>query len=212
VVAGGEFKDDFDVVGILGAARPRATLVRMRPDRAEPVVQPAVAAADRLRGTDRRGCHRQGPPERPWSAALHRHQSSAVAHPGLPIWVGVQHFFNLFLLIFIIRSGVQILSDHPRLYWTRHSTPGKDWFRIQKPVPADPLWTAKQDSISLRGQVGLPGIRHSIGLARWWHLGVNTLWLLNGAVFYVLPFTTGQWRHVVPTGWSVLPNSVSVLT
>ena len=31
----------------------------------------------------------------------------AKAHPGLPIWVGVQHFFNLFLLIFIIRSGVQ---------------------------------------------------------------------------------------------------------
>jgi len=123
----------------------------------------------------------------------------------------VQHFFNLFLLIFIIRSGIQILSDHPRLYWTRHSTPGRDWFRIQKPVPADPLWTAKKDSISLPGQVGLPGIRHSIGLARWWHLGVDTLWLLNGAVFYVLLFTTGHWRHVVPTSWSVIPNAVSVL-
>ena len=136
--------------------------------------------------------------------------ADAVRHPGLPIWVGVQHFFNLFLLIFIIRSGLQILSDHPRLYWTRHSTPGRDWFRIQKPVPADPLWTAKKDSISLPGQIGLPGIRHSIGLARWWHLGVDTLWLLNGAVFYVLLFTTGQWRHVVPTSWSVIPNAVSV--
>ena len=135
----------------------------------------------------------------------------AAANPGLPLWVGVQHFFNLFLLIFIIRSGLQILSDHPRLYWTRHSTPGRDWFRVQKPVPADPLWTAKKDSISLPGQIGLPGIRHSIGLARWWHLGVATLWLLNGAVFYVLLFTTGQWRHLVPTSWSVLPNSVSVL-
>ena len=69
----------------------------------------------------------------------------------LPIWVGVQHFFNLFLLIFIIRSGLQILTDHPRLYWTRHSTPGRDWFRMQQPVPADPLWTAKKDSIDLPG-------------------------------------------------------------
>ncbi|MDQ2795689.1 MAG: cytochrome b/b6 domain-containing protein, partial [Actinomycetota bacterium] len=137
--------------------------------------------------------------------------ASAVANPGMPIWVGVQHFFNLFLLIFIIRSGIQILSDHPRLYWTRHSTPGRDWFRIQKPVPTDPLWTAKKDSISLPGQVGLPGIRHSIGLARWWHLGVVTLWLLNGLVFYVLLFSTGQWRRVVPTSWSVIPNSVSVM-
>ena len=94
-------------------------------------------------------------------------------------------------MMFIIRAGVQILVDHPRLYWTRHSTPGRDWFRIQKPVPADPLWTAKQDSISLPGQVGLPGLRHSIGLARWWHLGVDMLWLLNGIVFYVLLFATG---------------------
>src|SRR4029079_17902322 len=59
----------------------------------------------------------------------------AQANPGFPAWVGVQHFFNLFLMIFIIRSGIQILCDHPRLYWTRHSTPGQDWFRIQKPVP-----------------------------------------------------------------------------
>jgi len=132
------------------------------------------------------------------------------AQSGLPWWVDVQHFLNLFLLVFIIRSGVQILSDHPRLYWTRHSTPGRDWFRVQKPVPTDPLWTAKQDSISLPGQVGLPGIRHSIGLARWWHLGVDTLWLANGVVFYVLLFTTGQWRRLVPTSWEVLPNAVSV--
>jgi DMSO/TMAO reductase YedYZ molybdopterin-dependent catalytic subunit/thiosulfate reductase cytochrome b subunit len=133
------------------------------------------------------------------------------AHPGLPWWVGVQHFFNLLLLVFIMRSGLQILSDHPRLYWTRHSTPGRDWFRIQKPVPSDPLWTAKQDSISLPGNVGLPGIRHSIGLARWWHLGTDTLWLLNGIVFYALLFSTGQWRRVVPTSWEVVPSSASVL-
>ena len=133
-----------------------------------------------------------------------------VQHAGLPLWVGAQHFLNLFMMIFIIRSGVQILSDHPRLYWTRHSTPGKAWFRIQKPVPADPLWTAKQDSISLPGQIGLPGLRHSIGLARWWHLGVDTLWLLNGLAFYVLLFATGQWRRLVPTNWEVVPNAGSV--
>lgn len=131
-------------------------------------------------------------------------------NPGFPVWVGVQHFFNLFLMIFILRSGIQILSDHPRLYWTRHSTPGKDWFRFQKEVPTEGPWTAKQDSVSLPGQIGLPGLRHSIGLARWWHLGVDTLWLLNGLVFYVLLFATGHWRRVVPTSWDVFPNALSV--
>lgn len=130
---------------------------------------------------------------------------------GLPAWLGAQHFVNLFLMIFIIRSGLQILNDHPRLCWTRHSTPGRDWYRVQKPVPEDPLWTAKKDSISLPAHVGLPGLRHSIGLARWWHLGVNTLWLLNGLIFYVLLFAAGQWQRIVPTSWDVFPHALSTL-
>ena len=64
--------------------------------------------------------------------------AGARTNPGIPAWVGGQHFLNLLLLLFIMRSGLQILSDHPRLYWTRHSTPGREWFRIQKPVPDEP--------------------------------------------------------------------------
>ena len=129
---------------------------------------------------------------------------------GFPAWVGWQHFLNLFFMIFIIRSGVTVLADHPRLYWTRHSTPGKEWFRVQKPVPTNPLYTAKDDSITLPNGVGLPGRRHSIGLARWWHLGIDTLWLANGLVFFILLFTTGQWMRLVPLHWDVIPNALSV--
>jgi methionine sulfoxide reductase catalytic subunit len=139
----------------------------------------------------------------------------APSHPdattGFPAWARWQHFLNLFFLVFIVRAGVQILSDHPRLYWTRHSTPGRDWFRIQNPVPAERLWTAKQDSISLPGQIGLPGLRHSIGLARWWHLGVDAVWLLNGVLFVVLLVATDRWKRLVPTSWDVFPNALSVL-
>lgn len=128
-----------------------------------------------------------------------------------PAWLRVQHFLNLFLLTFIIRAGLQILADHPRLYWTRHSTPGKEWLRMQKEVPPIPLWTAKQDSITLPRHLGLPGLRHSIGLARWWHLGVDTLWVANGLAFYVLLVTSGEWRRIVPTSWQVFPDAASVL-
>ncbi len=164
----------------------------------------AVAVAKGLRGE-------------PWMQRFIRHYpgtmngASPAGTAGFPAWVRMQHFFNLFLMLFIIRSGVQILSDHPRLYWTRHCTPGRDWFRIQKPVPPDSLWTAKQDSISLPGQVGLPGLRHSIGLARWWHFSADALWLLNGMVFYVLLFSTGRWQRLVPTSWDVFPNALSTL-
>lgn len=129
----------------------------------------------------------------------------------MPAWLRVQHFLNLFFLLFIIRSGIQVLADHPRLYWTRNSTPGKEWFRFQKAVPDVPLWTAKDESVTLPKQVGLPGIRHSIGLARWWHLGIDTLWLANGAVFYVLLFATGEWHRLIPTSWQVFPDAASTL-
>lgn len=148
-------------------------------------------------------------------------QQFIARHPGtgfatdlagaMPAWLRVQHFLNLFFLMFIIRAGLQILADHPRLYWTRHSTPGREWFRMQRRVPDAPLWTAKQDSITLPKHLGLPGIRHSIGLARWWHLGVDVLWLANGLVFYVLLFATGEWRRLVPTSAQVFPDAASVL-
>jgi DMSO/TMAO reductase YedYZ molybdopterin-dependent catalytic subunit/thiosulfate reductase cytochrome b subunit len=147
-------------------------------------------------------------------AFISRHPGTGFAAPfatALPVWLRAQHFLNLFLLVFIIRAGLQILADHPRLYWTRHSTPGKEWLRMQKEVPDTPLWTAKQDSLTLPKHLGLPGLRHSIGLARWWHLGADTLWLANGLVFYVLLFASGEWRRIVPTSWQVLPDAASVL-
>jgi thiosulfate reductase cytochrome b subunit len=137
--------------------------------------------------------------------------SSAHFAAAMPVWLRVQHFLNLFFLVFIIRAGLQILADHPRLYWTRHSTPGKEWLRMQRRVPNNPLWTAKQDSITLPKHIGLPGIRHSIGLARWWHMGVDVLWLLNGIIFYVLLFATGEWRRIVPTNTNVFADAGSVL-
>jgi methionine sulfoxide reductase catalytic subunit len=78
-----------------------------------------------------------------------------------------------------------ILADHPRLYWTRDCTPGKDWFRFQKAVPTGRVWTSKDDSVTLPSWLGIPGIRYSIGLARWSHFSVNLLWVLKGIVFYV---------------------------
>ena len=128
---------------------------------------------------------------------------------GFPGWLRLLHFLNLFFMAFIIRSGVQILADHPRLYWKRDCTPGTEWFRFQTAVPTDRIWTAKDDSVTIPSWLGIPGIRHSIGLARWWHFSVTLLWMINGMVFYVLLFTTGQWLRIVPTTWDVFPNAVS---
>ena len=135
--------------------------------------------------------------------------SAAVVTSGFPAWLRIAHFLNLFFMAFIIRAGVQILADHPRLYWRRDCTPGTEWFRFQKDVPAGRIWTAKDDSVTIPGWLGIPGVRHSIGLARWWHFSMNMLWTLNGIAIYVLLFSTDQWQRVIPTTWAVIPNAAS---
>jgi len=135
--------------------------------------------------------------------------SAVAVTTGFPAWLRLLHFLNLFFMAFIIRAGVQILADHPRLYWKRDCTPGTEWFRFQKAVPTGRIWTAKDDSVTLPGWLGIPGIRHSIGLARWWHFSITLLWMINGIAFYVLLFTTGQWLRLVPTTWEVIPNAAS---
>lgn len=82
----------------------------------------AVAAAQHLRGLSSA------------QVFIEQHHGVGEVSPGetsaLPRWLGAQQFLNLFLMVFIIRSGIQILTDRPRLYWTRHGTPGREWFHI----------------------------------------------------------------------------------
>ncbi|MGH9395231.1 MAG: molybdopterin-dependent oxidoreductase [Terriglobia bacterium] len=136
-------------------------------------------------------------------------QVSVPVYSGFPGWLQWQHFINFFLIFFIIRSGLQILADHPRLYWNRNSTPGTEWFRFQHKVPRDRVWTSKDDSVTLPGWLGIPGIRHSVGLARKWHFSFDLFWLINGIIFYIMLFTTNQWERLVPLSWNVFPNAVS---
>lgn len=78
-------------------------------------------------------------------------------------------------------------------------------------MPKDRIWTAKDDSVTLPELVGLPGNRHTVGLARWWYFSFDLFWLINGVVFYVLLFMTDQWQRLVPMSWEVFPNALSTL-
>jgi len=128
---------------------------------------------------------------------------------GFPWWLRLSHLLNLSLMILIIRSGVQILADHPRLYWNRDSTPGSEWFRFQFPVPMNRVWTAKDDAVTIPGWLGIPGGRHTIGIARWIHFSMDLFWVVNGIAFVVLLFVSEQWQRLVPRSWDIVPNAIS---
>ena len=89
---------------------------------------------------------------------------------GFPVWVRYCHFFNFLFVTMLIRSGLSILADHPRLYFNNHCTPGSEWIRLTPiTVPTNRIWAAKDDARCVSPLVATPGYRYTIGVARCWH-------------------------------------------
>lgn len=104
------------------------------------------------------------------------------APSGLPAWLGWQHFLNAFFLVLIIRTGWQVRTQkRPPATWVRNNS----GFLKTKNPPT------------------------KISLTLWAHLSLDALWIINGMVFVIVLFATGQWMRVVPTSWDVIPNAVS---
>ncbi|HKP06341.1 MAG TPA: cytochrome b/b6 domain-containing protein, partial [Microbacterium sp.] len=94
---------------------------------------------------------------------------------GIPAWLGWQHFFNVFLMVLIIRTGLQVRNDkRPSVFWSPRNNG-----------------------------------RRKMSLSLWFHQSLDILWVVNGVIFVVLLFVTGQWMKIVPTSWEVFPNAIS---
>ena len=97
-----------------------------------------------------------------------------------PLWLRAAHFFNFLFLSLLVRSGLEILSAHPRLYWNDHCTPGSEWLKFtRKRRPKDRLWTASDEESSFPSAIALPG-HENLGLGRHWHFLADFAWLLTG--------------------------------
>ncbi len=124
---------------------------------------------------------------------------------GFPLWVRYSHFFNFIFVTMLIRSGLSILMDHPRLYFNNDCTPGTEWIRLTPvKVPEDRLWTAKDDARYISPLVATPGYRHTVGIARSWHFLNVYGFIFTGVFFVIMLFDTEQWRRLVPQSPLVL--------
>lgn len=135
-------------------------------------------------------------------------QAAGDTELGFPWWLQVTHFLNFLFIGLLVRSGWEILASHPRLYWKNDCGPGTEWLRFTKDkVPHEVgAFTARDDQRDLHPLISLPG-RAKIGLGRAWHGIVTTVWILNGLIYVVLLFGTGQWRRLIPTSWDVFPEA-----
>jgi DMSO/TMAO reductase YedYZ molybdopterin-dependent catalytic subunit/thiosulfate reductase cytochrome b subunit len=127
---------------------------------------------------------------------------------GFPIWLRINHFINLFCIFLLMRSGLQILADHPKLYWNDHCRPGSEWVKFgKKKMPTNRLFTSMDEAEDVSPVIAIPGGHHNLGAGRNWHFLIVPLWILNGLCYVGLLFATGQWRRLIPTSWSIVPDA-----
>lgn len=136
---------------------------------------------------------------------------SSGSSAGFASWVRMSHWVNFLFLLLIIRSGLSILVDHPRLYFNDGCALGSEWVRFTPvKIPKDKMWTAKEDARYISPVLGLPGYRHSVGIARVWHFLTVPFFIINGIIFIVLLFCTDHWTRLVPTSRQIIPDAWSV--
>lgn len=128
-----------------------------------------------------------------WLRHLPAVQSFLTSYPGVsepfsdtPVgfggWLGWQHFLNTLIIVLLIKSGWAVRTTaRPAAFWTRNND-GR--FRTKNPPK-------------------------KISLDLWLHLNLAALLVINGAVCYLLLFTTGQWKRLVPAHWDVFANAAS---
>jgi DMSO/TMAO reductase YedYZ molybdopterin-dependent catalytic subunit/thiosulfate reductase cytochrome b subunit len=129
-----------------------------------------------------------------------------------PLWLRIAHFINIFCLIILARSGIQILFDHPRLYWKDNSKPGTQWARFsRKKVATDRIWTSMDDADSVNSVVALPGGFHNLGAGRNWHFVTAMVWSISGLIYVGLLFWSGRWQALIPTDAHVFSAALETL-
>ena len=102
---------------------------------------------------------------------------------GFPWWLQWQHALNAFFLLLIVRTGWQIGSGkRPPAFWTRRNT----------------------------GVIRTKNPPQRMSIHVFTHYAFDLLWVLNGVLYGVLLFASGQWLRLVPMSWDVIPHAVSV--
>jgi len=124
-----------------------------------------------------------------------------------PFWLRFAHFINIIFIILLIRSGIEILSAMPKLYWNDHARPGSEWLKFtRKKIPQDRMWTSLEEEESFSSWIALPGHKN-LGIGRHWHFFSILFWVANGIAYYILLFTSDEWQRLVPTSLSIIPNA-----
>jgi methionine sulfoxide reductase catalytic subunit len=56
------------------------------------------------------------------------------------------HFINVIFNTLLVRSGIEIISSLPKLYFNDDAKPGTEWIKFtKKKIPEDKLWISLEE-------------------------------------------------------------------
>lgn len=120
------------------------------------------------------------------------YEPAVVVEPGFAPWIGWQHFFNMFLMVLIIRSGLQVRTEkRPTVFWTpRNNAKGKISLNLWFHQSLDILWLVN----------GVIFVVLLFATGHWARI-VPTSWeVFPNALSAALQYVSFDWPH--ENGWN----------
>jgi thiosulfate reductase cytochrome b subunit len=99
---------------------------------------------------------------------------------GFPVWLSWTHALNVLFVLMIVRTGILIRAGKRPDAFVTSKRPPKGGARPRR-----------------------------LSITVWLHNAFDLVWVLNGVVYVVLLFVSGQWLRIVPVSWDVVPNAIS---
>lgn len=120
------------------------------------------------------------------------YEPAVAVEPGFAPWIGWQHFFNMFLMVLIIRSGLQVRTEkRPTVFWTpRNNAKGKISLNLWFHQSLDILWLVN----------GVIFVVLLFATGHWARI-VPTSWeVFPNALSAALQYVSFDWPH--ENGWN----------
>jgi methionine sulfoxide reductase catalytic subunit len=125
-------------------------------------------------------------------------------HPlDFPLWLRALHFCNLLFVTLLIRSGLEILSAHPKLYWDDDCTPASAWLKFGKGVPGT-------QQLAPTPQWGHAAIAAKAAPPRKTAIGAIAIFLLSALYILLLAFVVPRGDRQSNSLWTSTDEEISL--
>jgi sulfoxide reductase catalytic subunit YedY len=120
-----------------------------------------------------------------------------------PLWLRALHFCNLLFVSLLIRSGLEILGAHPKLYWNDNCLPESAWLNFRPGIPRD-------RRVAPTPQFGQAAIAAGEAPNRKSAVGAIAFFLLSALYVLLLAFVVPRGENQAELLWTSADEEISL--